>query len=210
MSQHDYIIDNQLAPAFRSDLNLALAAIVSTNSGATAPAAPYANMLWYDSANDLLKMRNEANSAWITLGIVNQTLNQFVASVATGSGNSGEILMSGGSGVVPSWTSSLTGGFTTTADNDGTFSSGTYTPTPVGGNMKSITNGGAFTFAAPTVAGDYTMVIQITNNATAGAITLSGFTRTIGDPFTTSNGSDFFVNITKCNGFILANTVALQ
>ena len=210
MSQHDYIIDNQLAPAFRSDLNLALAAIVSTNSGATAPASPYANMLWYDSANDLLKMRNEANSAWITLGIVNQTLNQFVASVATGSGNSGEILMSGGSGVVPSWTSSLTGGFTTTADNDGTFSSGTYTPTPVGGNMKSITNGGAFTFAAPTVSGDYTLVVRIANSATSGAITLSGFSRVTGDSFTTTSTHNFLVFITKLSASVLVNVVAAQ
>lgn len=105
---------------------------------------------------------------------------------------------------------SVGGGVTTTADNDGTFSSGTYTPTPVGGNMKNITNAGAFTLAAPTVAGDYTMVIQITNAAGAGAITLSGFDRTIGNPFTTTVGDDFFVYITKLNGFELANVVALQ
>jgi hypothetical protein len=101
-------------------------------------------------------------------------------------------------------------GITTTADDDGTFSSGTYTPTPVGGNMKRIINGGAFTLAAPSVAGDYTLVIQITNSGTAGAITLSSFSRTVGNPFTTTNGSDFFVYITKCNGFTLANVVALQ
>jgi hypothetical protein len=99
---------------------------------------------------------------------------------------------------------------TTTADNDGTISSGTYTPTPVGGNMKRIVNGGAFTLAAPTAAGDYTMVIQITNNSSAGAITLSGFNKTSGSPFTTTNGHDFFVYITKCNGFEFANVVALQ
>lgn len=99
---------------------------------------------------------------------------------------------------------------TTTADNDGTFSSGTYTPTPVGGNMKRIVNGGAFTLAAPTVAGDYTLVIQITNTTGAGAITLSGFNRSVGSAFTTTNGDDFMVFITKCNGFLLANTVALQ
>jgi len=104
----------------------------------------------------------------------------------------------------------LTGGYTTTADNDGTFSSGTYTPTPAGGNMKRIVNGGAFTLAAPTASGDYTMVIQITNNATAGAITLSGFSRTTGGSFTTTDGHDFFVYITKCNGFTLASVVALQ
>lgn len=77
MSQHDYIIDNALAPAFRSDLNAALAATVTQNSGATAPPTTYANMLWYDTANDLLKIRNEANSGWITLGTVDQTNNVF-------------------------------------------------------------------------------------------------------------------------------------
>ena len=77
MAQHDYIIDNQLAPAFRSDLNSALAAIVSQNSGVTAPTTTYANMFWYDTTNDLLKMRNEANSGWITLGTVDQTNNVF-------------------------------------------------------------------------------------------------------------------------------------
>jgi hypothetical protein len=77
MAQHDYVIDNQLAPAFRSDLNSALAAIVSQNSGVTAPTTTYANMLWYDTTNDLLKMRNESNSGWITLGTVDQTNNVF-------------------------------------------------------------------------------------------------------------------------------------
>lgn len=104
----------------------------------------------------------------------------------------------------------LTGGYTTTADDDGTLTTGTYTPTPAGGNMKRIVNGGAFTLAAPTAAGDYTLVVQITNNASAGVITLTGFSRTVGNPFTTTNGHDFFVYLTKCNGFTLANVVALQ
>jgi hypothetical protein len=101
-------------------------------------------------------------------------------------------------------------GVTTTADDDGTFSTGTYTPTPVGGNMKRIINTGAFTLASPTASGDYTLVIQITNDTGAGAITLSGFNRTTGSTFTTTVGHDFFVYITKCNGFTLANVVALQ
>jgi hypothetical protein len=67
MSQNDFNIANQGFPSFRSDLNSALQALASTSSGATAPATPYANQLWYDTANDLLKIRNEANSAWITL-----------------------------------------------------------------------------------------------------------------------------------------------
>ena len=73
MSQHDFLIDNQNAPASRADINSALQALASMSSGATAPVVTYANMLWYDTANDLIKMRNETNSVWITIGTVDQT-----------------------------------------------------------------------------------------------------------------------------------------
>jgi len=104
----------------------------------------------------------------------------------------------------------LTAGYTATADNDGTQSSGTYTPSPVGGNLKRIVNGGAFTLAAPTYAGDYTMIIQMTNSATAGAVTFSGFNRQTGDTLTTTDGHDFFLFIVKINGFESVNVQALQ
>ena len=104
----------------------------------------------------------------------------------------------------------LTAGYTSTADDDGTKSSGTYTPDPAGGNLKRIVNGGAFTLAAPTATGDYTLIIQMTNNATAGAITLSGFTRESGDALTTTNGDDFFLHIVKLNGFTTIYAEALQ
>lgn len=77
MAQHDYVIDNQGASPARDDLNNVFQAIMSMNSGATAPSTTVANMIWYDTANDLLKMRNEANSGWITLGTVDQTNNVF-------------------------------------------------------------------------------------------------------------------------------------
>ena len=73
MSQHDYVIDNQTFPATRTDINNALAAIVTTNAGATAPSTTYAYQLWYDTTNDILKMRNSDNDAWIDLFDVNQT-----------------------------------------------------------------------------------------------------------------------------------------
>ena len=62
MSQHGLSIANQAFPSFRSDLNSALAALKSMNSGATAPSSPVAGMLWFDTANSLLKMYN--GSAW--------------------------------------------------------------------------------------------------------------------------------------------------
>jgi hypothetical protein len=85
MAQHDYVIDNQTAPNFRSDLNNALLAIASNNSGSSAPSTTYANMIWYDTANNILKMRNEADDAWITVGSLDQAANTFAAAVALAS-----------------------------------------------------------------------------------------------------------------------------
>jgi hypothetical protein len=67
MAQHDYIIANQSGQAFRQDLNNALAAAVTNNSGASAPSTTYAYQYWADTGAGLLKIRNAANSAWITL-----------------------------------------------------------------------------------------------------------------------------------------------
>lgn len=66
MSTHDYDIANQTGAAFRADLNLALAAILALNSSASAPTTTVAGMLWYDTANAVVKQRNAANSAWVT------------------------------------------------------------------------------------------------------------------------------------------------
>ena len=67
MAQHDYNIANQSGAAFRADLNNNLAAIVSQNSGAAQPSTTYAYQWWADTTTGLLKIRNAANSAWITL-----------------------------------------------------------------------------------------------------------------------------------------------
>lgn len=77
MATHDYVIDNQTASAFRTDLNNALQAIVTQNSGSSAPATTYANMLWYDTTNNQIKKRNEANSAWIVVGTVDEGTSTF-------------------------------------------------------------------------------------------------------------------------------------
>ena len=67
MATHDYVIANGTGAAVRSDLNGALAAIVSNNSSATQPATMYAYQWWADTTAGLLKIRNSANSAWVTL-----------------------------------------------------------------------------------------------------------------------------------------------
>ena len=67
MSQHDFNIANQSFPATRTDLNNALAALASTSSGDAEPGTTYANQLWYETDTDTLKIRNEANSGWVTV-----------------------------------------------------------------------------------------------------------------------------------------------
>jgi hypothetical protein len=98
---------------------------------------------------------------------------------------------------VPYAGGTLTGGFVGPDQSDGSKSSGTYTPSPSTGNWRRVTNNGAFTLAAPSDSGEFSILIEITNGASAGAITLSGFTKTDGDAFTTTNGHVFWCWITK-------------
>lgn len=106
----------------------------------------------------------------------------------------------------------LTAGYSATQHNLGTISSGTVTPAFANGNEQKYTNNGAHTLAPATLtAGRATSVtVEITNGASAGAITTSGFTKKIGDAFTTTNGHKFkcFIHIGDAGS--LLNVVALQ
>ena len=102
----------------------------------------------------------------------------------------------------------LTAGFSTTVHDAGTKSSGTYTPDQDDGNIQKAVNGGAHTLAPTT--DDCAVIIQYTNNASAGTITTSGFTLVDGDDISTTNGDDFFFYLTKANGFSLLTVKALQ
>jgi hypothetical protein len=94
MSQHDLNIANQGFPAFRADLNDALVALGSTNSGATAPATTYANQLWYDTANNILKIRNEDNDAWISIATLDQSADT-VSAITAATVNAGALNATG-------------------------------------------------------------------------------------------------------------------
>jgi len=86
MSQHDFNIANQGFPAFRADLNNALAAGVSLSAGASAPSTTFAYQLWYDTANDILKIRNADDDAWISLFTFDQTADSAEVSAGGGAG----------------------------------------------------------------------------------------------------------------------------
>ena len=77
MAQHDYNIANQSGADFRADLNNALSAIATVNSGASEPSTTFAHQLWVDTSNNVLKIRNAANSAFITTGVSITASNTF-------------------------------------------------------------------------------------------------------------------------------------
>lgn len=65
MSQHDMIIANAAGATVRADINDALEALVTNNSGSTAPGTTYENMFYFDTSDNIVYMRNAADTDWI-------------------------------------------------------------------------------------------------------------------------------------------------
>ena len=83
MATHDYVIANGTGAAVRTDLNNALAAIVSNNSSSSEPATKYAYQWWADTNSGYLKIRNSANNGWIQLLQLDGTLTLENGSAST-------------------------------------------------------------------------------------------------------------------------------
>jgi len=168
MSQEDFIISNQGFPAFRSDLNANLQALASCSSGASAPSTTYANQLWYDTANDILKIRNEDNDAWISIVTLNQTTDA-VSSFANTPSLSGNNTLSG--------TNTFSGAISATANAymaiDALTDASTIAVDMSLGNNFSVTLGGNRTLGNPTnLTAGQSGVIFITQDGT-GSRTLA-------------------------------------
>lgn len=190
MAQHDYVIANQSGASFRSDLNNALSAIATNNSGSSEPSTTYAYQFWADSNTGLLKQRNAANSAWITIGTLAST-NLGLATLAspsfTGTATfAGDVLLSGtGQLDLPAGTTAQRSGspnsgmirFNTTLS---TFEG--YNGTAWGAIGGGATGGGSddvFYENGQTVTTNYTLTTD-KNAVTAGPITIDdGVTVTI-------------------------------
>ena len=83
MATHDYDLANQSGASFRSDLNLALQAILTNNSSATAPSTTAAYMFWADTNTGILKIRNSTNNGWVELMELDGTLTLEDGSAST-------------------------------------------------------------------------------------------------------------------------------
>ena len=103
MATHDYVINDQTTPAFRSDLNNALSAIVSNNSSTSAPSPTFANMWWMDTTNNYLKIRDKNDANWIIVGemdVTNSRMKLISDSLQAASAGGIDILNSSGTKII--------------------------------------------------------------------------------------------------------------
>lgn len=140
-------------------------------------------------------------SKTITLGANLVTTGAGVPTLAFGSG-SNTITFPTASETLAGLTAvdqTLSGGANVTSFSIGTVSSGTTTIDCGKSPLQFLTGNGAFTFAAP--ANDGSCDVLITNGASAGAVTFSGFTEgsNTGDALDTTNAHKFLVAVVRIN-----------
>ena len=187
MATHDYIIANASGAAVRSDLNNALAAIVSQNSSSTEPSTTYAYQLWADTTDGVLKIRNAANSAWNAFAALDDSAFRV--------SSTGQV----GIGVTPASNTDLdvTG---TIAQNvvamaalDVDCSAGNYF-------TKTINADSTFTFSNVPASRAYSFVLELTH--TSGTVTWPSSVKFPADtaPTLTTGKTHLFVFVTDDGG----------
>jgi hypothetical protein len=196
-----------------SSANLAAAVTDETGSGAlvfaTGPTF-VTPTLGAASATSINKMAITAPATGSTLAVADgKTFTASNSLTLTGTdstsfafpGTSSNVLTTGN-------TATITKGYTVTPNNLGNITS--FTVDPSLGNYQYGTNHGAATWTAP--ASDCAVDILVTNDATAGAITFSGFTvgSNTGSPLTTTNSDKFIISIRRIAGTSTYSIYALQ
>jgi hypothetical protein len=144
MAQSDQVVQDATFPSVRADINDNLAALYSQSSGNSAPSVTVAFQPWVDTSSSppVWKIRNNSNTAWITVGILdpagfNAGGVTAIANGGTGAttaalalaallpsqgGNAGKALVTSGSAA--SWGTVASGASLQTFT-----ANGTYTPT---------------------------------------------------------------------------------
>ena len=67
MSQNDMTIDNSTGANVRADINSALQAIATNNSGSSAPSTTFASQFFADTNAGIMKLRNTSNNDYVNL-----------------------------------------------------------------------------------------------------------------------------------------------
>jgi len=118
LAEHDYVISNGTGAAVRSDINNALAAIVSNNSKSSDPSSTFAYQWYVDTGDNTLYIRNAANNAWVAVsavgGIGNANLGLATTAAPTFTGE--VVFNSTGAVQIPSGTDAQRPGSPTNGD----------------------------------------------------------------------------------------------
>lgn len=193
-----YIVDDQTTGAF----TVTLAGAGGGSTVATIQSGVIA--VWTYDGSDMKRVSQPYNSNLTTWAAKTVPSGTVVGTTDTQ-------VLTGKSIAASQLTSATLGsqvGFGATSYSLGGISSGTVTPDPANGNFQHYTNGGAHTLAPPSAV--CSLIIQVLNNANAGAITTSGFTIVQGDSLTTTNTNKFQLCIIKSNDYSSLTVVALQ
>lgn len=200
MAQHDYDIANANGATFRADINNVLDAIHSVNSGSSEPSTTVAYMLWADTTNNLLKVRNGANNGWISLGSINTT-NLGLATIAsptfTGTVTAPELDLTGNTSLkLPvGTTAQRPTGATGDLRYNSTLSKVEAYTGSVWENVGGVPAGSVSCFAHSTVPSGWLEC----NGAAVSRSTYATLFAAIGTTWGTGNGSTTF-NVPDCRG----------
>lgn len=143
----DYDIANASGAAVRADINLVLDAIKTLNSGSGDPSNAVAFMLYGDTSDNILKVRNSANSSFTEIGNINQANLGLLPKDGT-SPMSGALKLSDGSIGAPALTfdnDTDTGLYRSSSNVIGVTTGGT-TRFTVGNYGIELRNGAQFEF----------------------------------------------------------------
>lgn len=105
MAQSDQVVQNATFPTVRADINDNLAALYSQSSGPSAPTTTVAFQPWIDTSSSppVWKIRNAANTGWITVGVLDPANFESGGVTPIANGGTGQTTASGAiNALVPS------------------------------------------------------------------------------------------------------------
>jgi hypothetical protein len=183
-------------PITDNDTSIATTAFVKsllTQITDSPPSSPVPGQLWWESDTGVLWIyfQDVDSSQWVAIGGANSSVGLDTSSF-----------------IQKNATTTVSTGYSVAPANLGTLAS--FAPNPALGNYQYGTNGGAFTISPPTI--DCAIDILITNGATAGTVTFSGYTvgPNVGDAFTFASSQKFIVSIRRINAVSTYTIRALQ